>query len=103
MNSGICVVITTLFVVPFDVSVASSKFTSKLYRLYRACCSMYGNRNGAQECTNLASAKLLNLGAGLFTRQGGRPPLADSKLCRARPICLRLLAHFMRAAASRTF
>src|SRR3954447_9619598 len=34
---------------------------------------------------------------------GGSEPLAASKLWTASPICLRLLAHLVRAAASRTF
>src|SRR5437762_12713197 len=83
MKSGILVVITTLFVVPLDVSVLSSKFTLKLYWLYRLWSSRYGNRNGAQECTYLASANSENGGvavAGLLTRPGGAPPLAGARL-----------------------
>src|SRR6266699_2984185 len=36
-------------------------------------------------------------------RPGVNLPLVPSKLCIARPSCLRLLLHDMRAAASRTF
>src|SRR5882757_2987752 len=34
---------------------------------------------------------------------GGRAPVAFSKLWTAKPICLRLFTHLVRAAASRTF
>src|SRR5262249_17734436 len=40
---------------------------------------------------------------GPFAAPGGNLPYASWKLCRARPSCLRWLAHFMRAAASLTF
>src|SRR5439155_4675160 len=40
---------------------------------------------------------------GMLSRPGGKEPCWSWYACRARPICLRLLAHFRRLAASRTF
>src|SRR5262245_60841382 len=53
--------------------------------------------NGRTSTAELADAR------APFDRPYGSVPCVSWKLCIARPICLRLLLHFIRAAASRTF
>src|SRR3954467_7579277 len=65
--------------------------------LYRLSCSTYGRMRARAE---YESGLVAPTG---YTPFGGNLVLVLSKLCRARPICLRLFWHFTRAAASRTF